>query len=81
MSFVLEKKIKILPQTGARAEAEFEQIHVLREVSEGTQFPCHHRQCLYPDRQWASQHLWASFLCFQEKMANSIVQALEIRFS
>lgn len=36
MSFILEKKINILPQIWERAEAEFEQIHVLREVSEGS---------------------------------------------
>lgn len=73
VSFILEKKINILPQIWARAEAEFEQIHVLRKISKG-KFPCHNWQCLYPDKHWASQHLWASFLCFQEKMANSVIK-------
>lgn len=36
VSFVLEKIINILPEIWARAGAEFEQIHVLREISEGS---------------------------------------------
>lgn len=47
------KKKKENARTGEIAKAEFEQIHVLREVSEGTQLPCHELQSIYPDKQWA----------------------------